>query len=89
MPSASALYLRRRAQRETRLVEPTQGGRLRVVLAYPNTYAVGMSNLGMHTLYRLLNDHPDVCCERSFLPDNHEIMDKITEFQNNKASDYP
>ncbi|MEE3274444.1 MAG: radical SAM protein [Acidobacteriota bacterium] len=73
MSSDSALYLRRRAQREIRLVEPNQGGRLRVVLAYPNTYAVGMSNLGMHTLYRLFNDHPDVCCERSFLPDKHEI----------------
>jgi radical SAM superfamily enzyme YgiQ (UPF0313 family) len=32
-----------------------------------------MSNLGMHTIYRLFNDHPNVCCERSFLPDNHEI----------------
>ena len=73
MPSDSALYLRRRAQQETRLVEPNQGGRLRVVLAYPNTYGVGMSNLGMHTIYRLFNDHPNVCCERSFLPDNHEI----------------
>ncbi len=73
MPLDSALYLRRRARQETRLVEPNQGGRLRVVLAYPNTYGVGMSNLGMHTIYRLFNDHPNVCCERSFLPDNHEI----------------
>ena len=73
MPLDSALHLRRRAQRETRLVEPNQGGRLKVVLAYPNTYWVGMSNLGMHTIYRLLNAHPDVCCERAFLPDDHEI----------------
>lgn len=73
MPPEPALRLRRRAEQETRLVEPNQGGRLRVVLAYPNTYAVGMSNLGMHTIYRLLNAHPDVCCERTFLPDDDEI----------------
>ena len=73
MPVDPALRLRRRAQKETRLVEPNQGGRLRVVLAYPNTYAVGMSNLGMHTMYRLLNAFPDVRCERAFLPDDDEI----------------
>ena len=65
--------LQQRAASETRLVEPNQGGRLRVVLAYPNTYAVGMSNLGLQTIYRLLNDHPDVCCERAFLPDPDEL----------------
>ena len=73
MPTDAALRLRRRAQQEIRLVEPNQGGRLRVVLAYPNTYAVGMSNLGMHTIYRLLNADPEVCCERAFLPDDDEI----------------
>lgn len=77
MPADPALRLRRRAQQETRLVEPNQGGQLRVVLAYPNTYAVGMSNLGMHTIYRLLNAHPEVCCERAFLPD----ADEIEEYQ--------
>ena len=65
--------LRRRAQAETRLVEPNQGGRLRIVLTYPNTYVVGMSNLGVQTIYRLLNDHPEVCCERAFLPDPEDL----------------
>lgn len=73
MPTDPAQRLRQRAQREVRLVEPNRGGRLRVVLAYPNTYAVGMSNLGVHTVYRLLNAHPDVCCERAFLPDDDEL----------------
>lgn len=75
MPADPVQRLRRRAQRETRLVEPNQGGRLRIVLAYPNTYAVGMSNLGVHTLYRLLNAFPDVSCERAFLPDDDEIAE--------------
>ncbi|MBN2055992.1 hypothetical protein JW905_13775, partial [bacterium] len=43
------------------------GVSLHVALAYPNTYAVGMSNLGFHLVYRLLNDRPDCLCERVFL----------------------
>jgi len=70
-----ARRLRQRAQQEIRRIEPNAGGRLRVVLAYPNTYAVGMSNLGLHTVYRLLNASPQVRCERAFLPDADEIED--------------
>ena len=44
------------------------GDRLRVALAFPNTYWVGMSNLGFQTVYRLFNDQPDIVCERVFLP---------------------
>lgn len=64
---------RRRLQAETSLVEFNEGARLRVVLAYPNTYRVGMSNLGLQTLYRLLNARSEVCCERVFLPDPPEL----------------
>lgn len=45
------------------------GGRIAVALVYPNTYAVGMSNLGFQTIYWHLNQLPDVVCERVFLPD--------------------
>ena len=34
------------------------GARLRIALAFPNTYWVGMSNLGFQTVYRLFNDQP-------------------------------
>ena len=44
-------------------------GRLSVAAVYPNTYHVGMSNLGFQTVYRLLNKLDSVVCERSFLPD--------------------
>ena len=44
-------------------------GRLRIALLYPNCYAVGMSNLGFQTLYRLFNARDDVVCERAFLPE--------------------
>ena len=45
-------------------------GRIKVALVYPNTYHVGMSNLGFQTVYDLLNKIDHVVCERSFLPDD-------------------
>ncbi len=49
------------------------GGRVAVALVYPNTYAVGMSNLGFQTIYHHLNALPDVVCERVFLPDPEDL----------------
>ncbi len=45
------------------------GGRVSIALVYPNTYAVGMSNLGFQTIYEHLNALPDAVCERVFFPD--------------------
>ena len=42
------------------------GGRLPLVLVYPNSYHVGMSNLGLHALYQLWGEMRDVVCERVF-----------------------
>ncbi len=41
---------------------------LRVALAYPDTYEVGMCNLGLMIVYDLLNRMPDVLAERVFAP---------------------
>jgi len=59
--------------REVGYVRKPHGQRLRVALAFPNTYFVGMSNLGFQTVYRLFNAHPDVVCERVFLPPKQEL----------------
>lgn len=40
-----------------------------VAFVYPNVYHLGMSNLGMHILYQLINARGDSACERFFLPD--------------------
>jgi len=45
------------------------GTRTRVALTYPNSYFVGMSNLGLHVIYDLLNRRDDTACERAFLPE--------------------
>src|SRR5258708_6473104 len=60
--------------REVGYVRKPHGGRLRVALAFPNTYFVGMSNLGFQTVYRLFNELEDVVCERVFLPGRQEIQ---------------
>ncbi|HKC84294.1 MAG TPA: radical SAM protein, partial [bacterium] len=49
------------------------GGKIAIALVYPNTYAVGMSNLGFQTIYWHLNQLPDVVCERVFLPDPADV----------------
>ncbi len=66
----SKLTSRSRLAKERGTVRKDPGGRLRICLVYPNTYHVGMSNLGFQTLYRLFNAIGTVVCERSFLPDD-------------------
>ena len=63
--------------KEVGYVKKPHGARLRVALAFPNTYWVGMSNLGFQTMYRLFNADDDVVCERFFLPPKQELADLI------------
>jgi len=37
-------------------------------LAFPDTYEVGMSHLGLHILYDVLNKKDEIACERAFAP---------------------
>ncbi|HVO67007.1 MAG TPA: TIGR03960 family B12-binding radical SAM protein [Syntrophales bacterium] len=47
----------------------TWGDLLTVCLAYPNYYRTGMSNLGLHSIYSLINHQSSFLCERVFLPE--------------------
>jgi radical SAM superfamily enzyme YgiQ (UPF0313 family) len=62
--------------REAGVIVKPHGQRLRVALAFPNTYHIGMSNLGFQTVYRLFNEMDDVVCERVFLPPRQELQDQ-------------
>ncbi len=44
------------------------GSGFSVVLAYPERYSIGMSNLGVHAALRAFRDVPCVTCERAFWP---------------------
>ncbi len=65
--------------REVGYVQKPHVDRMRVGLAFPNTYFVGMSNLGFQTVYRLFNDHPDTVCERVFLPPKQELQTLVQQ----------
>ena len=45
----------------------------KVAIIYPNTYFVGMSNLGLHIIYEEINLRNDSVCERIFLPEKKEL----------------
>lgn len=63
---------RRRVANEEGAILKDWGGRLPIALCYPNTYYLGMSNLGFQTIYALFNGYKDVVCERVF-KDEHLI----------------
>jgi radical SAM superfamily enzyme YgiQ (UPF0313 family) len=68
MPRVDDIVTERLA-REERLFADGGDGSLSVCLVYPNTYRVGMANLGFQAVYRLLAEDPRVTIERAFLPD--------------------
>jgi radical SAM superfamily enzyme YgiQ (UPF0313 family) len=57
---------RKRLLREQGTVRKDWGGRLPIALCYPNSYAVGMCNLGFQSVYALFNAERAFLCERVF-----------------------
>ncbi len=51
----------------------------RFAFAFPDTYEIGMSNLGMRILYGALNARPDIWCERVFAP-WVDMQEKMREY---------
>ena len=57
---------RRRLSREQGTIIKDWGGRIPIALVYPNSYYLGMSNLGLHAIYSRLNNYGEVVGERAF-----------------------
>jgi radical SAM superfamily enzyme YgiQ (UPF0313 family) len=57
---------RKRLAREQGTVRKDWGGRLPIALCYPNSYAIGMCNLGFQSVYGLFNTAKEFVCERVF-----------------------
>lgn len=57
---------RQQLSREQGTIIKDWGGRIPIALIYPNSYYIGMSNLGLHAIYKLLNSYSEVVCERAF-----------------------
>jgi len=64
---------KKRLSEERGTIRKEWGGKTSLCLAFPNRYYTGMSNLGVQTLYRLLNRGQDILCERAFLPDKEDL----------------
>ena len=64
---------KRRLSREQGTIIKDWGGRIPIAIIYPNSYYVGMSNLGIHAVYSLLNGYRDVVCERAFWERENEV----------------
>jgi len=50
------------------IIKDKQNVNVRIAFCFPDTYEIGMSNLGMKILYGVLNNIDDVWCERVFAP---------------------
>ncbi len=87
MKRDSIQIIRDRLAAEQGVIIKDWGGKLPVALVYPNSYHLGMSNLGVQAIYRFLNNYPDAVCERVFydpkedsLPLAMESLRPITDF---------
>ncbi len=50
--------------------------KIKVLLYYPNSYYIGMSNLGFQTIFHILKTIPEIYCERGFYPDLNSFETK-------------
>ncbi len=53
-----------------------------MALVYPNAWRLGMANLGLHAVYRIVNDDPRALCERVFLPE--EPAEKVRSLESGR-----
>jgi len=85
--------LQRTLSRETGFITKDWGGRLPIALVYHNHYYVGMSSLGLQTIYRLFNAWDDVVCERVFWPGTtgarYEAQNPLSLESQRPLTDFP
>jgi radical SAM superfamily enzyme YgiQ (UPF0313 family) len=74
-------------------VRKSRGTAVPVALVYPNTYAVGMGNLGFQYVYGALNAHPRLAAERFFLPEpgvvQKHVAGIVSEESGRPLRDFP
>jgi radical SAM superfamily enzyme YgiQ (UPF0313 family) len=70
------MYLRKRALERIaneKVLYPRQfGGDISVCVIYPNTYPLGMANLGFQAIFHIFESDPRVAADRAFLADPDE-----------------
>lgn len=53
---------------QNQVVRDHAQAKVKVALAFPDTYAMGMSSIGLKVLYHVWNEQPGTLCERVFAP---------------------
>lgn len=54
--------------KELNAIKKDTKGKVRFLLAFPDTYEIGLSHLGLRLLYKYLNEDPEIYAERTYLP---------------------
>jgi len=75
-PKAAAERLLKRVEKPGRytggeygqIIKDKESVRARFAFCFPDTYEIGMSNLGIRILYGAINAHDDLWCERAYTP---------------------
>jgi len=73
--------IKSRLSTEKGTVYKNPGGKISICLIYPNTYYIGMSNLGFQGIYGLINARDDSLAERTFLPDSEDLEECLRKNQ--------
>lgn len=61
------------------IIKDKQDIKARWVFCFPDTYEIGMSNLGVRILYGALNEEPDIWCERAYAP-WHDMQERMRRY---------
>ena len=73
MADKSKARLEGRLAEERGAVRKPWADQIKIALCFPAPYRVAMANLGFQTVYVLLNEEPDVLCERAVFPETDEL----------------
>lgn len=71
---------------ETGSIKKKWKDKLPVALVFPNSYQLGMSNLGFQLIYKILNSCDEIVCERVFLPSHTK---PLSIESNRPLADFP
>ena len=61
------------------IIKDKEKVKCRFALCFPDTYEIGMSNLGVRILYEALNREENIWCERAYAPWT-DMMEKMKEY---------
>jgi len=74
----AALYYDRLLDAEKGRENLKKGALVKAVCIFPNSYSVGMANIGFQTVYRFFNNHESMSCERGFFEKRFENQKAVS-----------